>query len=100
MLNVCFRCQSRHSGERNCTKLGYLPVDGESSHTDHRDVEKMTITINSVVERDSRYAARACATAQDAKISLEVSFAADRRSSSLELRDRARDEVLRYLDPA
>ena len=75
-------------------------MDGESWHTDHRDVEKMTIAINSVVEHDGRYTARARATARNARFMLEVIFEAHPEASEAELRERTRDEVLRYLDPA
>ena len=91
---------SGRSGERNCTKLRNLPVDGESLHTDHRDVEKMTITINSVVGRDGRYRARARSVVQDARIMIEVRFQADEGASKANLWLEARDQCLRYLDVA
>lgn len=74
-------------------------MDGESPHTDHRDVEKMAIAINSVVERGGRYRARARATAQDATIMIEVRFQVPEGASKAELCKRARDQVLLYLDP-
>jgi len=70
------------------------------SRIDHCLMERMIIKVISVVEHNGRHPAGACATAQDAKISLEVTFAAHPEASKSELWDRARDEVLRYLDPA
>ncbi len=63
-------------------------------------MEPMTIRIISVVENDGQIRARTRTTAEDAKISLEVTFAAHPEASKAELWDRARDEALRYLDLA
>lgn len=59
----------------------------------------MQIDIVSIVECNGRYCARARAKAQDATIWLEVTFVAHPEASRAELWDRARNEVLRYLDP-
>ena len=56
-------------------------------------MEKMRITILSVVEDDHHYRARARAVAEDARISLEVRFQADEGASKAELWGCARDEV-------
>lgn len=63
-------------------------------------MENMTINLISVVDKNGDVRALARATAQDAKISLEVTFAAHPGASESELWERARDEVMRYLDSA
>lgn len=75
-------------------------MDGQSSRTDHRDVEKMTITVNSVVECGGQYRARARVVALDATIWLEVNFEVGLHASRTQLWQQARDEVFRYLDVA
>ncbi len=66
----------------------------------HHRMESMQFDILSVVASDRLYRARARATAQDARITLEVTFVAYPEASRSELWDRARDEVLRYLASA
>ena len=63
-------------------------------------METMRITVQSVVEQEGLYRARARAVARDATIRLEVTFAAHREASDGELWQQARGEVLRYLDLA
>ena len=60
----------------------------------------MQIIIVSVLTHDGHVRCRARATAQDAKIILEVTYAAHPEASDGELWQQARDEVLRYLDIA
>ena len=74
-----------------------LPQSLPDSHPS--GMEKMHITVFSVVEDDHHYRARARAVARDAKIMIEVRFHADKRASEAELWEIVRDEVLRYLDP-
>lgn len=61
-------------------------------------MERMDITVLSVTRRSGQIRARA--TARDAKISLEVTFAAHPEASDGEIWQQARGEVLRYLDLA
>ena len=60
----------------------------------------MTIHLLSVRVADGRVRARARAVAAHARISVEVSFSVRTGTPCAELWQRARDEVLRYLDPA
>lgn len=62
-------------------------------------MEAISIIVLSVVRNFDRYRARARATAQDAVTMLEVTFAVHPEASKSEISDRARDEVVRYLDP-
>ncbi len=63
-------------------------------------MERMDITVLSVTRRSDQIQARARAVARDAKISLEVTFAAHPEASDGDIWQQARDEVLRYLDLA
>jgi len=60
----------------------------------------MEITVLSVREVDGELVARAAAVTADAHIRLEVRFAPQGSEGRAELWDRARAEVLRYLDIA
>ena len=61
-------------------------------------MERMQISVVSVVERDGVVVARARANAAQARIWIEVCFKAEPVGADLWLQ--ARDNVLRYLDPA
>lgn len=61
------------------------------------EMEPMSITIFSIKPRGERFVARARACAEDARIWLEIEFSWRDQGS---LWERARDEVLRYLDIA
>ena len=63
-------------------------------------MERLDVTVFSVVERDGRYRARARAVAKDARIMIEVRFQADEGVSRSDLWQEARDQCLRYLDVA
>jgi hypothetical protein len=63
-------------------------------------VEPMTIHLLSVVVRDGRAIARARAVAVEARISIEVWFVVRANVRRKDLWQRARDEMLRYLDPS
>jgi hypothetical protein len=63
-------------------------------------MEYLTISVMSVmsvIENDGKVRARTRATAQDARIDVEVTFEAGLHSSHEDLWQQARDEVLRYL---
>ena len=64
------------------------------------DMEPMRITILTVRKRDGMFVARAVAVAAAARIHLEVKFLPRAGSTAADQWNRARDEVLRYLDPA
>lgn len=63
-------------------------------------MERMRIEIGSLLVRGAVVHAYARASAQDADIQLTVRFACSTSASLSELHRKARDEVLRYLDPA
>ena len=63
-------------------------------------MEQMTIELVSVTECKGSYLAIALADALDARITIIVRFESDQNSPPTELWQRARDEVLRYLDIA
>ena len=63
-------------------------------------MEPMQINVLSVVEQNGRFKARARAVAHDATIWLEVRFEAAGMASQADLKQQARDEIIRYLDPA
>ena len=63
-------------------------------------MEKMQIEVLSVVLENCCCKARANTTAQDARITIEVWFEAERHTPNAELWSQARDETLRFLDIA
>ena len=67
---------------------------------DTQSMEPMRIEIRSVSVRDQYVHARARAIAIDADIRLTLRFPRPISATFLELREMARDEALRYLDPA
>jgi len=60
----------------------------------------MQIEIESLLVEDQCVEARARAVAKAADIQLTVRFRLPSSATKTQLRDLARDEVLRYLDPA
>lgn len=63
-------------------------------------MEPMRIEIKSMVVKSKCVEARAHAVARAADIQLRVRFPRPSSATMKELRELARDEVLRYLDPA
>ena len=63
-------------------------------------METMRITVQSIVEQEGCYRARARAVARNAAIRLEVTFVVHPHAARREIWEQAKDEVLRYLDPA
>jgi hypothetical protein len=63
-------------------------------------MEPMRIEIGSLSMRDQWVHAYARASAKDADIRLTVRFPAPSLATVAELHEMARDEVLRYVDPA
>lgn len=63
-------------------------------------MEKMAIKVVSLVQRNGIVVARARAEAEQARIGVEVWFTVPPRAATRELWQEAKDEVLRYLDPA
>lgn len=63
-------------------------------------MEKMQIQIDRVSRRKDKATAWATILAADARIAIAVRFRTHANCSGIELWQRARDEILRYLDPA
>jgi len=63
-------------------------------------MEPMRIRVETLQLHEDWVLARVRATAAHADIQLSVTFPCPTSPSFAELRDRARDEALRYLDPA
>ena len=63
-------------------------------------MESMTIHLISLVNRDGQIHARARATAEQARITVEVWFEGEPGASKRDLWREARDRVLAVLDPA
>ena len=63
-------------------------------------MEPMRIRVETVEVQDHWVLARVCAKAAHADIRLQVRFPSPPSPSLTELRERVRDEALRYLDPA
>ena len=78
----------------------FSAVESSSVVCNHSCMEPLNIYVISIIDCGNYFRARARATAQDAKITLEVTFATHPESSKSELWDPARDKVLRYLGPA
>lgn len=65
-----------------------------------RLMEAMNIKVEKLIECDGWIVAQARATARHAEIQLQVRFEPPSDATHFELRQVAKDEVLRYLDPA
>jgi len=85
---------------RNLPNCRVLVVSIGSKWSQSLTMETMQITVISVVECDNHFRARARAVARDARIMIEVRFQTDEEASTADHWERARDEVLRYLDIA
>ena len=63
-------------------------------------MEPINVTLISVFKEKGKIRARARAVAHDAEIMIEVRFRANPKESKSRLWEKAREEVLRYLDIA
>ena len=85
---------------RNWPHSAKMVLAGELKIREASTMEAMKMKVEKLTERDGWIVAQARATARHAELQLQVRFEPPSEATHSELRQIARDEVLRYLDPA